>query len=428
MIIKSANIYCDDGTFHVGDIYIENDSIKEVIISDNLHSVLEEKENVVNMESELELEKKENEVRMESENDVDKVTHKKTEIDFINQDEDHIIDGSELYAIPGLTDLHFHGCVGYDFCDGNQEAISTMARYQLQNGITTICPATMTLPEETLQKICETAAAYDSEKGAILCGINMEGPYVSVKKKGAQNEKYIRKPDIRMYRDLQKRSGNLIKLVAIAPEEEGAMEFIEELNDEVIISIAHTTANYDIAFEALEKGAKQVTHLYNAMPPFSHREPGVIGAACDKDDCMVELICDGIHIHPSVVRTTFKMFGEDRIILISDSMMATGLVDGEYELGGQKVNVVGRKATLVSDGAIAGSATNLMDCVRYVVKNMGISLETAIKCAAVNSAKAIGIYGKYGSITPGKVANIVLLDKELNINDIIFKGKEYKDK
>ena len=371
MVIKNAKVFTENHTFENKDIYIENELITNGRISD-----------------------------------------------------DRIIDGSSLYAIPGLTDIHFHGCVGYDFCDGTHEAIEAMAKYQAENGITTICPATMTLGEDTLMEIAKVASSYESKEGAILTGINMEGPYVSVKKKGAQNPAFIRKPDIGMYRRMQKESGNLIKLVAIAPEEEGAMEFISELKDEVILSLAHTTADYDTACEALSKGANHITHLYNAMPPFSHREPGVVGAACDMPDCEVELICDGIHIHPSVVRTTFKMFGDDRIILISDSMMATGMPDGEYSLGGQAVKVADHKATLVADGAIAGSATNLMDCMRNVVKNMGIPLESAVKCAAVNSAKSIGIYDKYGSITPGKVANIVLLDKDLNIKSVILKGKE----
>jgi N-acetylglucosamine-6-phosphate deacetylase len=341
-------------------------------------------------------------------------------------DKEEILDAAGLSVIPGLTDLHFHGCVGYDFCDGSPEAIHRMAIYQAQNGITQICPATMTLKEEVLDDIVSTAAVYQSKEGAILCGINMEGPYISAQKKGAQNESFIRKPDAAMFRRLQNRSGNRIKITAIAPEEEGAMDFISELKDEVVISLAHTAADYDTAMEAFHRGARQVTHLYNAMPPFTHRAPGVVGAASDASGCYVELICDGVHIHPSMVRATFKMFGEDRIVLISDSMMATGMPDGEYALGGQAVRVSGKKATLVTDGALAGSVTNLMDCMRNCVKNMGIPLGTAVKGAAVNPAKAIGIYDSYGSITPGKAANLVLLDEQLNIAAVILMGKILK--
>lgn len=166
-----------------------------------------------------------------------------------------------------------------------------------------------------------------------------------------------------------------------------------------------------------------VTHLYNAMPAFYHREPGVIGAAYDVPNCEVELICDGIHVHPGVVRATFQMFGANRIIMISDSMMATGMPEGDYSLGGQIVRVSEGRATLDSSEVLAGSTTNLMDCMRNAVKNIGIPLELAVQCTAANPAKSIGIYDKYGSIAPGKVANIVLLDKNLDIKGVILKGK-----
>lgn len=336
--------------------------------------------------------------------------------------EDDILDGSGLYAIPGLIDVHFHGCMGYDFCDGNHQAIEAMAEYELKNGITAICPATMTLSEEELLKISEAARTYKSQKGAELIGINMEGPFISMKKKGAQNPAYIHKPDVDMFKRLQQASGGLYKLTALAPEEEGAMEFIDALKEEVNISVAHTMADYDTALEAFHRGAGQVTHLYNAMPAYTHRAPGVVGAAADSS-CMVELICDGVHVHPSVIRNTFRMFGEDRIILISDSMMATGMEDGEYSLGGQAVKVRGNLATLVVNGAIAGSATNLMDCMRFAVKKAGIPLEKAVKCVTENPAKSIGVFDRYGSIAKGKYANLVLLDENLDIQQVIMKGK-----
>lgn len=334
-----------------------------------------------------------------------------------------VIDGEGGYAIPGLIDVHFHGCVGHDFCDGSTEAIRAMAEYELENGITSICPATMTLAEEQLTEIAGAAASYDNAAGAELIGINMEGPFISLEKKGAQNPAYIHKPDADMFRRIQKASGNLFKLCAIAPEEDGAMEFIEALKDEVVLSVAHTTADYDTAKKAFDAGARQVTHLYNAMPSFTHRAPGVIGAACENDEVKAELICDGVHVHPSVIRATFKMFGDDRIVMISDSMMATGKPDGSYSLGGLAVTVKGNLATLTEGGAIAGSVTNLMNCVRFAVKNAGISLASAVKCASVNAAKSIGVYDKYGSISAGKYADMVLLDKELNITAIFKKGK-----
>lgn len=336
--------------------------------------------------------------------------------------DDRIVDAKDCYVIPGLVDVHFHGCVGYDMCDGTKEAIQKLAEYEATNGILAICPATMTIPEADLLKIMSAAKAYEGKTGADLVGINMEGPFISAAKKGAQKEDDIKTPDLAMYRKLQEASGGLIKLVDLAPETDKAMEFIDQVKDEVHISIAHTTADYDTAMTAIRHGADHVTHLYNAMPSFTHRAPGVIGAARD-GECYVELICDGVHIHPSCVRATFKMFGDDKIVLISDSMMATGMEDGQYELGGQPVTVVGNRATLTEGGAIAGSATNLMDCMRTAVKEMGIPLYSAVKCATVNPAKSIGIEQKYGSLEEGMYANAVLLDQELNIVSVIQKGQ-----
>lgn len=373
MIIKNINIYTENNEFKVGNIYIDGNYVKEVKVEDS-----------------------------------------KKDIEANNE---------EYYVIPGLIDVHFHGCVGYDFCDGNHEAIEKIAKYQLKNGITSIVPATMTLSEEELMKISLSASTYENKYGAELIGINMEGPFISQAKKGAQNSKYIENPNIETFKKLQEASNGMYKIVAIAPEEEGAMEFIESLKDEVVVSIAHTNATYETTKLALDKGAKHVNHLYNAMPVYSHREPGVIGATCDDEKCMVELICDGVHIHPCAIRTTFKMFGDSRIVLISDSMMATGMCDGEYTLGGQDVKVVGNKAVIVENGAIAGSVTNLMDCIRYAVKEVKIPLESAIKCATENPARAIGIYDKYGSIEAGKYANLVILDKDLNIVKVIIKGE-----
>ena len=215
------------------------------------------------------------------------------------------VDMGGLYAVPGLVDLHFHGCVGYDFCDGTHEAISAIARYQAQNGVAAICPATMTYPEDKLSVIAEAAASYRTEsRNAALVGINMEGPFISEAKKGAQNAAYLHAPDADMFRRLQKKANGLFKLCDLAPELPGAMETIEALAGEVRLSIAHTEADYDTACEAFRRGARQVTHLYNAMPPLSHRAPGVIGAAADNDEVAVELIADGVHIHPAVVRAT----------------------------------------------------------------------------------------------------------------------------
>ena len=332
-------------------------------------------------------------------------------------------DASGCYVIPGLTDLHFHGCMGKDFSDADPEGLEIMAKYELSQGVTQICPAGMTLLEEQLTKVCQVAAAHrDANKpGAELCGINLEGPFLSTAKKGAQKADWIHAPDVDMFRRLMAASKGLVKLVSIAPEEPGAMEFIEAVEGEVTVSIAHTTADYDTAMEAFRLGARQVTHLFNAMPPFSHRAPGVVGAALDTPICNVELICDGVHIHPSVVRATFKMFGPKRVILVSDTMRAAGMPDGDYTLGGQPVKVKGKYATL-ADGTLAGSVTNLMNCMRTAV-SFGIPLEDAVWAAAVNSARAIGIFSRMGSLEPGKRANVVVLDQNLELKDVFFRGE-----
>lgn len=338
-----------------------------------------------------------------------------------------VLDGKGCYAIPGLIDLHFHGCKGDDFCDGDKAAIGRIAEYEASVGVTAIAPATMTLPVEELEQILHTAAEYKKEtkdcRKADFLGINMEGPFISPAKKGAQDARNILPCNVEICDRFLKASEGLVKFIGIAPEEsEHAVEFIREVHERVNVSLAHTNADYDTAMEACRAGANHAVHLYNAMPAFTHRAPGVVGAVFDNKDVMAEIICDGIHIHPSVVRATFQMMGADRMILISDGMRATGMPDGQYTLGGLDVKVVGRLATLVSDGAIAGSATNLMDCMRTVVKKMDLPLETAVACATINPARSLGVEEQYGSLEAGKKAHVVLLDQDLELKAVIKDG------
>lgn len=347
------------------------------------------------------------------------------------EDTKEILDGGGCYAIPGLIDMHFHGCKGYDFCDGTQEALEKICRYQASIGVTAIAPATMTLPMENLEEILATAAAYRREqeakgspKAADLLGINMEGPFISRVKKGAQDEAHIQPASLELFHRFQKAAQGLVKVIAVAPEEPGALAFIEEARKEAVVSLAHTNADYDTAKAAFDRGASHAVHFYNAMAPFSHRAPGVVGAVADSPHVTAELICDGVHVHPAMIRAAFQMLGYRRIVLISDSMRAAGMPDGEYTLGGQPIRVTGKKVALISDGSLAGSVTNLMDCMRIVVKEMGIPLEQAVACATVNPAKRLGVYAQYGSISPGKKANLVLLDTELQVKAVIKDGKK----
>lgn len=338
------------------------------------------------------------------------------------QEGEEVLDAEGLYALPGLVDVHFHGAMGKDFCDGTEEAIQTLADFEASKGVLAICPATMTFSEEILNGIMDAAAAHKNGKGADLVGINMEGPFISPRKVGAQNPEYVHGADIGMFRRLQARSGGLIKLVDIAPEEPGALDFIRECHNEVRISIAHTCTDYNTALAAFDAGASHLTHTYNAMPGITHREPGPIIAALERD-AEVELITDNVHIHPAMVRFTFNTFGDDRVVLVADSMMACGLEDGQYSLGGQAVTVCGPRAVLTEHPeTIAGSSTCLFDCMKRAVLEMGVPLESAVRAASENPAKSIGIDNDYGSLTAGRYGNVILVDKELNIKKVIQKG------
>ncbi len=399
MIIKNVQVYTEEQKFVPGEIVVRGDRIAEV------HTAVEKETTGAEC-----LEKK------VSENEC-------------SEDEEIVVDGEGAYAIPGLIDLHFHGCVGADVCDGTPEALKKIAQYEASIGVTAIAPATMTLPVEELEQILRNAAAYKKTQKtggfeADLLGLNMEGPFISPVKKGAQDEKNIVPCNMEIAKRFLKASEGLVKFIGIAPEESSeAVAFIKEMKDSVDISLAHTNADYDTAMAAFAAGANHAVHLYNAMPAFTHRAPGVIGAVADSKHVMAEIICDNVHIHPAVVRATFAMMGADRMILISDSMRATGMPDGTYTLGGLDVNVNGNRATLVDGGALAGSVTNLMDCMRTVVKVMEIPLETAVACATANPARSLGVYDAYGSISEGKKADIVLLDEDLALKMVIKDGQ-----
>ena len=335
------------------------------------------------------------------------------------------VDLHGAYVIPGLIDVHNHGNSGADFSDGDYDGLVKMAEYLARNGVTSFAPASMTLPYDVLAKAFATARrlADEAPEGAsALRGIQMEGPFFSEKKKGAQNGAYLRDPDFAAFSKLYHDCGGLVRIVDVAPELPGACEFIRQAKELCTVSIAHTDANYDEAHAAVEAGVTHLTHLFNAMPALHHRKPGVIGAAAEADQVSAEIISDGQHVHPSAVRLAFRLFGAERMVLISDALRCCGMPDGEYELGGQAVFLKGGIARL-ADGTIAGSATNLYDCMLRAI-SFGIAKEDAVRAATWNPARQIGCLDVVGSIADGKRADFVVCDENLTRKAVWLAGEK----
>lgn len=422
MIIENGLIFTEENIFKKGNIEIENGRIKGIVFDDSASSNISP--NTTDYAG----------------NATDSTIANTNVNTNANSTPEHF-DATDCYVIPGLIDLHLHGAMGCDLCDASVSSIEAIAKYELSQGVTTICPATMSLPLKDIKAIINSVEKYNTKPvadAANVVGINMEGPFINPDKCGAQNKDYICPPDLSNLEQLFNESNKLIKIIDIAPETEGAKELIDKYKDNVRISLAHSCADYDAARNAFESGVCQVTHLGNAMEPMTSRMPGPIVAAMENESVMVELIADGIHIHPAMVRMFYKLFGDDRIILISDSMEACGLDDGEYQLGGQKVTVKGKLAYLSKSAnpsndsssitdltsmlatspkapVIAGSVSSLMDCFKTAVLQMNIPIESAIKCATVNPAKALGIFNETGSLSVGKQADILVLNKSLEI-------------
>lgn len=326
-------------------------------------------------------------------------------------------------VIPGLIDLHSHGAMGADFSDGDYEGLKRMAAYLAKSGVTAFAPASMTLPYDVLAKAFATAKRLSDEQPqglSRLVGIQMEGPFFSEKKKGAQNADYLRLPDAAAFKALNDGCGGLVKIADIAPELEGAEKFIREVSRISRVSVAHTDADYEQAKMAFAAGARHLTHLFNAMPSIHHRTPGVIGAAAEREDVVAELICDGLHVHPSAVRMAFRLF-PGRVCLISDALRCAGMPDGEYELGGQPVFLKDNIARL-ADGTIAGSASNLYSCMLNAI-SFGIPEETAITAATLTPAKELGCDDRLGSIEDGKLADFLVCGADMRLKAVYIGGK-----
>lgn len=334
------------------------------------------------------------------------------------------LDGATV--IPGLVEVHSHGNSNHDFSDGDYEGLKTMARFYLQNGITSFAPASMTLPYDVLATAFAAARRLADEQPAgcaRLMGIQMEGPYFSMKKKGAQNGEYIKNPDFEGFQKLYNDCGGLVRIVDVAPELPGAAEFVEKASKLCTVSVAHTDSDYDHAKEAFSKGATHLTHLYNAMPGIHHRNPGVIPAAVENPKVRSELICDGMHAHPAAVRLAFAMFGGERMVLVSDSGRCCGLPEGSsFELGGQTAYLQDGIARL-ADGTIACSAIHLYTGMVNAIL-FGIDERDAVRAATYNPACALGVQDKVGMIAPGHYADFIVCRSDYTGKRVFLGGQE----
>ena len=344
-----------------------------------------------------------------------------TEIGIINENGK---DMNGKIVMPGFVDIHIHGGDGGDASDGTAEALDHIATYLAKKGVTSFCPTTMTLPIDRLCDIAEVISdcAKNGKAGrSKIAGINFEGPFIAMSKKGAQNGDYVIPGTVDDFNRLYDASEGLMKLITIAPEAFDSKEFIRHASKKATVSIGHTAANAEETAEAIKNGVNHATHLFNAMTPMTHREAGVVGIAFDSN-ITCELICDGAHICPTVLRNAFKLLGENRACVISDSMRGAGLGNGEFELGGQTVYVKdGYTVARLEDGTIAASITNVFDEFKNLL-SFGIDFKTAIKSCTINPARAIGENKKIGSISVGKYADLIVTDEKFNIEEVYING------
>lgn len=332
------------------------------------------------------------------------------------------LDARGGYVIPGLVDIHTHGAMGEDFSDGRAEGMQPMADYYAAHGVTSFVATTMTLKEETLTPAMHVIRDFRRNGGAKCAGVHLEGPFLGYAKRGAQAAENLHKPDAELFDRLNAASGGMVKLVTVACEEEGGMEFISRVSKTCTVSLGHTSCNYEQAMQAFACGASHATHLFNGMDGLHHRTPGVVAAAMDAG-ASVELICDGLHIHPAVIRLVHRLYG-DKLNLISDSLRCAGMPDGDYELGGQPITVKGGKATLSGTDTLAGSSISMLDAVRNVVR-FGLPLADAVYAGSTAPADAVGLKD-IGRIQVGCCADLLVLDRDLALQAVYVDGEQQK--
>lgn len=342
-------------------------------------------------------------------------------------DDNEIIDAEGLYLSPGFIDVHIHGAGGCDTMDGTAESLNIISKTIASFGTTSFLPTTMTCALEDIKKAVAAAARCMEEgtEGANIVGVHLEGPFISPSMIGAQNPKYIEKPSINTFKYMIGENLPIIKSITLAPEVEGAKELIEYLkNKGIVVSIGHSKATYKETVESIKCGVCHSTHLYNAMTPLHHREPGIVGAIFDTD-ITTETISDGIHISYPSLRIAYKQKGFNKVLLVTDAMMACGMPEGKYALGGQDVFVKDGAARL-EGGSLAGSVLTLDKAIRNVYKNSNYALYDIIKMATYNGAKHCKVEDRKGLIKEGYDADLVLFDDDINIKKVIIGGKIFK--
>ena len=351
------------------------------------------------------------------------ITDKKEDLTILKNVE--IIEAQNKFIVPGYIDIHVHGGGGSDVMDGEYEAIKQVATTHSRFGTTAFLPTTMTMTKDKIIKSLKSIheARLKGTGTAEILGIHLEGPYINPEKKGAQKEEDIKKVSVEEFLEFNQASGNLIRLVTIAPEMPGAVDFIRWLHQQgIIVSVGHSNATYKQVQEGIQAGLSHVTHTFNAMRGLHHREPGVVGAALSSPKLIVEMIADGIHLHPIVLKILTQIKESEKLVLITDAMRATGFKEGTYDLGGQEVIVTQGQAKL-KNGTLAGSVLTMDKAVKNLVTKVGISLLNAVQMASYNPAKCLGIDDKKGSLELYKDADIVILNKNLETELTMVAGK-----
>ncbi|TVY10496.1 N-acetylglucosamine-6-phosphate deacetylase [Paenibacillus cremeus] len=339
-----------------------------------------------------------------------------------------LLDAKGSWLLPGFIDVHVHGGYGHDFMDGTQKSLEGITHFHSQNGTTTMLATTVTASREAIDRVLESVDAFTRREGGMphakLAGVHLEGPFISPKWPGAQNPSFIVPPQSQWMREWIAQYPDLVKMMTLAPETDGALELIRLLSEQgIVAACGHTDSTYAQIVEAVQHGLSHAVHTFNAMKGLHHREPGVVGAVLTQKSISAEIIADGHHVHPACIGLLLQLKAPDQLLLITDAMSAAGLGDGDYSLGGLDVVVKDGVARLKDGSSLAGSTLTMVDALRYVVRHTGTSVELASRLASLNPARLLGLEETTGSITAGKMADLLLISPELELQRVWVEGR-----